>query len=309
MAECPACRRPVAMVRATCVYCGAALPAAAVEEAAKSAEAVLSPAAPAGAPEAPRIVLVVDLDSGTEDAMAAALGISRFEAGQRRKRGGLQFFRIGEAGEAQEAAVALRARGLCVVAVPEHEVRTPPLLALGGALQGDALHLKLQDGPLVLRAEDLMLQVRGPIARAYQPSLQIRRFQSASLEGGYLIHLHRRGDLRPVELDAGNFEFGFTITGSSLLEMLGWLEAVAAGVPMDDSFRRITPVFGQAAPPTAGVMAVTVGLHRAPRSGGLGNWTSRASAAPRDEPPAVLDNVAQFRFYSGWRAAVGRRLA
>ena len=116
--------------------------------------------------------------------MAAALGISPFEAGQRQRRGGLQLLRIGEDREAQETAGALRERGLFVVAVPEHEVRTPPLLALGGAQQGDALHLKLKDGPLVLRAEDLMLLVRGPIAREYQPSLQSRRFQTASLEGG-----------------------------------------------------------------------------------------------------------------------------
>jgi len=296
MPECPACRRPVAMVRATCVYCGAALPAAAVEEAAKSAEAVAA-TPPAGALPAPRFVLVIDLDSGTEDEVAAALGISRFEARQRQRRGGLQLLRIGEEGEAQEAAGTLRERGLFVVAVPEQEVRTPPLLATGGAQEGHALRLNLEDGPLVLRNEDLMLLVRGPIAREYQPSLQIRRFQTASLEGGYRIHLHRHGDLRPVELDPQNFEVGFTVTGSSLLELLGWLETVAPGVPVDDSFRRITPVLGQAAPPTSGVMAATAGLHRAPHSHGFG----------KDEPLAVLDNVAQFRFYSGWRAAVERR--
>jgi hypothetical protein len=44
-------------------------------------------------------------------------------------------------------------------------------------------------------------------------------------------------------------------------------------------------------------MAATAGLPRAPRSSGFG----------KDEPLAVLDNVAQFRFYSGWRAAVERR--
>jgi hypothetical protein len=295
------------MVRATCVYCGAALPPAAVEEAARSAEAGAAAAPPAGAPEVLRRVLVIDLDSGTEEEVAAALGISAFEAGQRQKRGGLQLFRIGEDGEAQETAAALRQRGLFVVAVPEHEVRTPPLLALGGAQQGDALHLKLKDGPLVLRAEDLMLLVRGPIAREYQPSLQIRRFRTASLEGGYRIHLHRRGDLPPVELDPQNFEVGFTVTGSSLLELLGWLEAMAPGVPVDDSFRRITPVLGPAAPTISGVMAATAGLQRAPRSGSLGTWTSRTSSSPKVEPPAVLDNVAQFRFYSGWRAAVERR--
>src|SRR5258706_509028 len=191
-------------------------------------------------------------------------------------------------GEGQETASTLRERGLHVVAVPEQEVRTPPLLALGGAQQGDALHLKLADGPLVLRDEDLMLLVRGPILREYQPSVQIRRFQTASLEGGYRIHLHRHGDLRPVELDPQNFEVGFTVTGSSLLELLGWLEKVAPPVQVDDSFRRITPVLGQAAPPTSGVMAATASLPRAPPHSRLRHSSSRNSSPPNGERPAVL---------------------
>ena len=142
-----------------------------------------------------------------------------------------------------------------------------------------------------------MLLVRGPIAREYQPSLQIRRFQSASLEGGYRIHLHRREDLRPLELDPGNFEFGFTLTGSSLLELLGWLEVVARGVPA----RRHVPAHH------AGV-----GTRRGADLGGHGGHRRPAPGPPRsgfgkDEAPAVLDNVAQFRFHSGWRAAVERR--
>ncbi len=49
-----------------------------------------------------------------------------------------------------------------------------------------------------------------------------------------------------------------------------------------------------------------VGPGRAADVGSHGGH-SRTSSAPKVEPPAVLDNVAQFRFYSGWRAAVERR--
>ena len=34
---------------------------------------------------------------------------------------------------------------------------------------------------------------------------------------------------------------------------------------------------------------------------------ARARDGGRDEGPVVLDTVEQFRFYSGWRAAVERR--
>ena len=73
-ATCPACRRPIAVARPTCLYCGAALPAeavAAVERAgtteapAPSLPAVASRFGlrfdPRPAPTADRLLLVVDL--------------------------------------------------------------------------------------------------------------------------------------------------------------------------------------------------------------------------------------------------------
>jgi hypothetical protein len=138
--------------------------------------------------------------------------------------------------------------------------------------------------------------IKGPIAREYQPSQEIKRLQLASPDGGYRIHLHRREDRRPLELDPGNFEFGFPLGGSSLIELNDWLLAVAPEVPVDDAFRRLPPALGPAEPTTAGVTAPASLL---PRSG-RGLFGS-------DEAPALLDNVGQFRFYSGWRAAVERR--
>jgi hypothetical protein len=295
----------MAMARATCVYCGAPLPVEAGEAAGRASVAAASP--PPSAETAARTLVILDLAAATEEAVASALGLSVFEAGQRRKRGGLQLHRIVEEGRAREEAAALRAAGLEVLLVPEGEARTPSLHALGGSAEAGSLRLRTREGDVPLRAEDLRLVVRGPIVRAYQPSLQIRRLRSASLDGGYRIHLHRRADPRPVELDPGNFEFGFAVTGSSLLELLGWIAAVAPAVPVDDEFRRLPPELSLAAPPTFGVMAAAAGLSRPDR--GQPDYRPRQimGGFGADEAPAVLDNLPQFRFYSGWRAAVERR--
>src|SRR5262245_38667258 len=130
MPACAACRRPVAMARPTCVYCGAPLPAEVVDEAARGAEAA---AAPAPVPDlGGRWVIIVDMAQAEEGDLARTLGISAFEAGQRRRRGGFQFHRIAAEGEARAEADALRAGGLGAFLVPEAEARTPPVLALGG---------------------------------------------------------------------------------------------------------------------------------------------------------------------------------
>ena len=294
MAQCPACTRPVAMLRPTCVYCGALLSKEAVDEAAASAEAVVTPAVSTAGPT--RALVVVDFDRVSEEAAATTLGLSAFEAAQLLRRGGLQLHRIAEAAEAEAEAEALRKGSLSVTIVPEAEARTPVVAARSGAQEDGVLRLRTDDGPLNLREADLRLVVRGPIARTYQASLQIRRMSTASLDGGYRIHLHRRRDPRPVELDPGNFEVAFALTGSSLLEILGWLDAIAPGVPHDDGFRRLPPVMAPAAPDVSGVLAAAAPLARPSRTG-----------LRKDDLPAILDNVAQFRFYSCWRAAVERR--
>jgi len=291
MPQCPSCRRPVAMARPTCLYCGAPLPADAVADT-RPAPGATPPASPGPR----RLLVVVDLAGASEAAVARAFGLSRFEAGQRLRRGGLQLHRAAEEGPAEEEAARLAGDGLAALVVPEDEARTPPLMALGGEPEAGGLRLRTDDGPIRLAGPDLLLVVKGPIARAYQPTLEIRRLQSASLEPGYRIHLHRRADPRPVELDPGNFELGFAVTGSSLLELVGWIDALGPGTRVDDGFRQLPPVLGEAALPGAGPLAAAASLRR-PARGGFGT----------DEAPAILDNLAQFRFYSGWRAAVARR--
>src|SRR3970040_491347 len=100
-ASCPACGRPVALARPQCLYCGAALPRSVVEEAARQAEAAATVPASAPAPAGPpRSLILVDHDGADAAALAAAFGVSAFEAGQRTRRGGWRLQRIAPVDEA-----------------------------------------------------------------------------------------------------------------------------------------------------------------------------------------------------------------
>lgn len=297
-ASCPSCGRPVALARAECLYCGATLPAAVVEDAARqAAEAAAPSSAAAGAVPAgpPRSVLVLDLEGADPKVVAAGLGVSTFEAAQRVKRGGRQIHRIVPTQDADREAERLARAGLRVIAIPEVEVRAAarPVPVSGGAWGKDGLALRAEGGPDPVRAEGLLLVVRGPITREYLPA-KTRKVRTATLDHGYRFHIHRKDDPRPLELDPAAFDFGLpSLTESSLLVLSSWIEKACAGVAADDGFRREAPALAPAAPETTGIAAALGG------------------AAPRrkEDESQVLDNLEQFRFYSAWRACALRRAA
>jgi len=200
MAACPSCNRPVAMARPSCLYCGSPLPAEAVEEAAKGAEALRAPAAvgeafgrdepataaPETGPRDNRLLLILDLTAAPAvAAVAEALGLPAFEAHQRVRRGGYQLQRLDEADRVSAEAERLAALGLEVVVVPELETRAMPVAVLGGGRDDEGLRLRAETGPLLVRAHEVFLVVRGPIAREYQAAPHKRKqVSTASLEGG-----------------------------------------------------------------------------------------------------------------------------
>jgi hypothetical protein len=300
--SCPSCRRPVALARATCLYCGAPLPSEGVT-------ALRPPAAPlAGAPargEPPvrveggqeRLLLVLDLSGTAPQTLARALDLPPYEAGLLVKRGALHLHRVLEDAAARAEAGRLGAAGLAVLLVPEAEARVRPLRAVGGERGEGVLALRTEEGPASLRRGDVRLVVRAAITREYQPSARRRRVDTARLEQGYLVHLHRRQAPRALELDAGAFEFGFAVTGSARLELDAWVEAIAPDATLDDGFRRLPPALGPAGTEPRGALAAAGSLDLAARGRRNG----------LDERSVVFDNVEQFRFYSGWRAAVERR--
>lgn len=291
--SCTACGRPVAMTQPRCLYCGAPLSETTQASARAAAQAVLAgaPAASAGVPRA----FVVYEPPADPALLAKALGVARFEAEQRRRRGGPQLHRILPAEQAAAEAARLAGLGIHAGAIAESETlaaRTPRL-ALAAARPERALVLRLDSGPLAVSAADLRLVVRGPIAREYQSRENARhQVRTATLEGGYRFHLHFVAEPRPVEIDTASCELGAGARGSTLLTLSGWIKDL--GVPEDDGFRWLTPALAPETETGQGVVRAAEPLR--PKA-----------AAKRDEAVVVLDNVAQFRVYSGWRGAFAAR--
>jgi hypothetical protein len=314
MASCPSCRRPVAVARETCVYCGSPLPPADSErgsppEPPGAPEGAPGPAGEEGAPppDAGRTLVVLDLAGASAPALAEAVGWSVYEARLAARRGGFLLHRVLGAVEARAEAQRLLACGVASFLIPEAEVRVRPLRALGGERGEGVLTVRTEERPVELRRGDLMLVVRGPITREYQPSARRRRVDTARLDEGYRLHLYRHAgpregvpagdELRPVEIDTATFELGAVAKGSSRIEIELWVEAICGSAPWDDAFRRLPPALGPAEPEPKGALAIASSLRLSTGSQGR----------EKSERPMILDNVQQFRFYSGWRAAVERR--
>ena len=293
MANCPSCRRPVAVVRATCFYCGSPLPPEDV------AGGDVGPSPGPSPEDGGRTLVVLDLAGVDVAALAQALDRPFFEAGLVARRGGFHLHRILAPAAAGVEADRLAACGVATLLLPEAEARIRPVRALGGERGDGSLVLRTEEGPAEVRRGDVLLVVRGPIAREYQPAAKRRRVDTAHLEEGYRVHLHRRHEPQPVEIDAATFERGVSATGSARLEIDAWAEEVRGGAPCDDGLRRLSPALGPAEPEPKGALAAASSLGRAARGQGSGH----------DEGPVVLDNAAQFRFYSGWRAAAECRRA
>jgi hypothetical protein len=173
-------------------------------------------------------------------------------------------------------------------------VRAPPLPCLSGERVGEGLRLASATGSLTLAPGEAFLLVSGAIVRERQASAERTRVATARLEDGFRVHVHRRGARPTLEIDALNFECGFAVSGAVRLELLAWLAAVAGDARHDTGFARLPPALAPAGPEPAGALGA-MGSLRSPREG-----------AP-DGAPLLLDNLAQFRFYSGCLAAVARR--
>jgi len=300
MANCPTCGRPRAASRAACLYCGEPLPPEGGEGAAHApVPAAVAPERPVERAAGDRWLLILDLAQASEDALARGLAIPPYDVGLLVRRGGLHLHRILGSGAAEDEVRRLGTFGVAALRVPEAEARRRPLRTLGGERGEATLALRTEEGPIVVRRGDLLLVVAGPITREYQISSKQRRVATARPDEGYRVHLHRREDPRPVEIDAATVELGFTVTGSARLELDTWIAVVAGDAPRDDGFRRLPPALAPAEPEPKGVLSAVGSLA----------VSSPFAAGGRHERAVVLDNVDQFRFYSGWRAAVERRRA
>jgi hypothetical protein len=283
------------------MYCGAALPKELLADVERSAQQAIKslderlPAADGAAPAphepSDRVLLVLDLRQADPGALARALGLSTFEAGQRCKRGGLQLHRIAPRAEALADAERVAGLGVPTFTLDEAEAQTQPVLVGAGRLEAAGLVGRAAEGRFEWRREDLLLVVKGPIQRQHQAEgKNVKRLRTASPSDGYRFHLHRRSDRRPLELnpDAFDFEAERGKVASSLLRINAWLESFDPKPAVDDGFRFLPPALG-------------AGEEDKDTARALGRAADHKGAA------AVLDNVRQFRFYSGWRGALARR--
>ena len=283
MPACPRCARPAATASPRCLYCGAELPAAPAP-----------PASTTSGPEPPaRTLVVVDLQEAPPEALVRSLGQSPYEAARRAERGGFHLHRIAAPDDAVRVAEALAAEGLRAWLVPEAEVRDTarPRPVRGGRRQEGALFLQAGDDRVRLAPADVLLVVRGEIVREYQSQPRGRKVQVATLEGGHRFHLHPVAGGPPFELDPGDFEFteGEGVIAPTLRVLSFWVESLGPQAALDDNFRRLAPALG---PEEA--------------SGGALSAVEALRPARRGGAALVLDNLAQFRFYSAWRAIVER---
>jgi hypothetical protein len=243
-------------------------------------------------PNAKRFFLALNLKGATTEQAGRALLLEHFAASQRVRRKGFTLLPPRAESEAREEAERIQGCGLRVFLVPEEEVREAqtPVPVLRGRLSGRTLELS-GAVRVEIRAEELLLVVTGPITRTRQTSEKLKKLESP-LEGGVRLHLHRRSERKPVEVDPGDFALSdSSLPGSTLLEVLGWLKEVAPDAPRDDGFRLESPALSPEVS-SEGITQLVQGLQ-----GGGGK-----------DRPVILDNLPQFRFYSAWRAAVQRRI-
>lgn len=284
------------MVRPACLYCGKPLPAELVAKAAKTASeavrALDAPAAGADAAVPERTLLILDLRERLADAreLARVLGVSAFEAEQRARRGGYQLLRLTAPAEASAQAALIAAAGVPVRSLSEADLKSPPLEVIGGRLEPGRLNGRAHDARFEWGCDDLLIVVRGPIQRQLTASVAgLKRIKTATPSEGYRLHLHRVSDPRPLEIDPDAFEFSGDAgaASSSMLRLQAWLEGFEPKPLVDDGFRLLPPALAPAV---------------------VNDATARAlGRAPEDKKNnPLLDNLAQFRFYSAWRAAIER---
>lgn len=306
--NCPACTRPVAMARPTCVYCGAVLPEETLEEASFAAQRVLRSKtlldlenAARGAEPArpPRRYLVIDTTSVSAEALALGCSISEWETRQWRAASRYRLLRISDGSQDGPLESQLRESGVTPLAIPEDVVaraRRPMTVETLDLSATPVLRAHLVEEPdeavvpKDVREEDIVLMVSGSIKREkVREAVASRLRADGRLDDGYLVHLHLKGEARPWEIDPGRTGYQGAGPTSAYMRTLELVRRLAASISHDEGFKNVVPALSPGVDPLTDLSAMR---DSRPRS--------------KESKTVILDNVAQFREYSAWRAAVER---
>lgn len=302
---CPSCARPVATTAATCLYCGAVLPADLRARAQENADRIrraetlpaLSASALAPATDPARRYFVLDVADAAEATLTDAFAISVWEARQWRAGPRYRLIRVSTEDGANEDPPGLRIHVLEEGAVIR--ARNPlPVVAIDDSAEAVVCRTRPDpEGPLVSReipSGAILLIVSAPIRRERTPdAVLLKRPASARLEDGLLVHLHVEGEPRPFEIDARRTAFEGDGPPSAFMRTLALLRRLSEAAPLDDSFRLVVPALA----PSPDTDRDLEGLRK-------------AGHKPAKEPrKPAHDNSSQFRAYSAWRGVLARHLS
>ena len=305
--NCPACARPVAMARPTCVYCGAALPKETLEEASFAAQRVLKSktlldlenAARGADPVRPaRRYLVVDTTSASAPTLADACSISVWEARQWQAAARYRLLRISDEPQDGLLESELRKKGVPPLVIPEDVVARArrPMTVETLDLAATPLRGHLVEDPDAavvprdLLEHEIFLIVSAPIKREkVREAVTSRLRPDRRLDDGYLVHLHLKNESRPWEIDPRRTGYQGPGPASAHMCTLELVRRLAATISHDEGFKNMVPALSPGVDP-------------------LTDLSGMRDSRPKGTEPktVILDNVAQFREYSAWRAAVER---
>ena len=306
--NCPACARPVALARPTCVYCGAPLPKETLEEASSAAQRVLKSktlrdlenAAKGAEPVRPaRRYVVIDTTSATAEALALGCSLSEWETRQWQAASRYRLLRISDEPPDGPLESQLRERGVAPLVIPEDVVArarrplTVETLDLSATPLLRAHLVEEPDAAVVqrdLKEHDIVLMVSAIIKREKVREPATSRLRTdRRLDDGYLVHLHLKGEQRPWEIDPGRTGYQGPGPTSAYMRTLELVRRLAVTISHDEGFKNIVPALSPGVDP-------------------LTDLSGMRESRPKGKEPktVILDNVAQFREYSAWRAAVER---
>jgi hypothetical protein len=307
-AHCAVCARPVAMARASCIYCGAPISAEVQEAAALAAQRVLqskslthleTAAKGALGKHPPRRYLVIDTATALPETLAQACSISAWEARQWQAASRYRLLKVGAESPDGTLEAGLKESGLTFFSVPEQTVapgRNPVVLE-SIDLSATPLQCTLRhdaEAPPKRRAlpeQDVTLVISAFIKRERVRDLaSLRAPADARMEDALLVHLHLVNEARPWEIDPHRTGYEGAHLASAHLSTRELVRRLSAKAPHDDAFRNIVPALAPGADP----LSDFAGLKKT------------AKGASKELKIVVLDNVAQFREYSAWRGAVER---
>ena len=305
--NCPACARPVAMARPTCMYCGSPLPQDVREEAALAAKRVMQSKSlvslerAAAGPDRSRpsrryVVINVSIDKPAET-IAQGCGVSIWEARQWQAASPYRLLRISDEPANGATETALRESGLAFFVVAEEAVTRSrnPVRVESIHATADSVLCTIRDDEEAPPArktfsrDDVVLIVSGLIRREKVKEQVLRRPPvETRLEDAWLVHFHLKTDERPWEIDPGRTAFEGEGLASANMRTLDLVRSFSTTVPYDEAFKNIVPALTPAADPRSELSAF-----------------KRDPQAPKKELKiVVLDNSGQFKEYSAWRGRV-----